>query len=433
MLIADASTSTAHTNAEGVRWEWLLRGGNSWIRSSRPNLCYPILLSRDGTQIVRAGAPLEGPENDRPMVIDGCPVAWPLRRDGRLGIWRVDSTRFNWLAANGYAYVSDADRTRGTWTLKYLMSGVVDAIERDDIEVVGRDEQTGRAMLQAKPKDQMKVAKTVWFRGRHIAGGSGGTMLLTSLLGGETGFSYPKSVYAVADALRIAVGGNAQATVLDFFAGSGTTTHAVSLLNREDGGRRTSISITNNEVSLDESSQLLGAGHTPGTEAWEQRGIYSAVTRPRVTAAVTGRARSGDAAVGNYLSGEAYADGLEENVEFLELEYLDHDAVARGQAFTAIAPLLWMKAGALGARIDVDDGSWAIPADAVYGVLFNARSWGPFVDAVRDRPDLRHAFVVTDSLAVFQQVTSELPPELPTTMLYEDYLSNFEINTGDPR
>ena len=42
------------------------------------------------------------------------------------------------------------------------------------------------------------------------------------------------------------------AIVLDFFAGSGTTAHAVMRLNQQDGGRRQSISVTNNEVSADE-------------------------------------------------------------------------------------------------------------------------------------------------------------------------------------
>ncbi len=74
-----------------------------------------------------------------------------------------------------------------------------------------------------------------------------------------------------------------------------------------------------------------------------------------------------------------------------------------------------------------------MPDEAVYGVLFNANALGRFAEAVRSRPDLRHVFVVTDSLAVFQQVLAELPQDLPSTMLYEDYLSNFEINTRGPR
>lgn len=44
--------------------------------------------------------------------------------------------------------------------------------------------------------------------------------------------------------------------VIDFFAGSGTTLHAVNLLNYQDGGKRRCIMVTNNEVSSDEADAL---------------------------------------------------------------------------------------------------------------------------------------------------------------------------------
>ena len=53
------------------------------------------------------------------------------------------------------------------------------------------------------------------------------------------------------------------AVVLDFFAGSGTTAHAVTRLNRQDGGRRQSIMVTNNEVSADEATALARRGLRP--------------------------------------------------------------------------------------------------------------------------------------------------------------------------
>ena len=54
------------------------------------------------------------------------------------------------------------------------------------------------------------------------------------------------------------------AVVLDFFAGSGTTAHAVTRLNRQDGGRRQSIMVTNNEVSADEAKELREPGSPAG-------------------------------------------------------------------------------------------------------------------------------------------------------------------------
>ena len=71
--------------------------------------------------------------------------------------------------------------------------------------------------------------------------------MINQLLPGRK-FPFPKSLYAVEDALRFFVQNKPDAVVLDFFSGSGTTAHAVMRLNKQDGGRRQCISVTNNEV-----------------------------------------------------------------------------------------------------------------------------------------------------------------------------------------
>ena len=79
-------------------------------------------------------------------------------------------------------------------------------------------------------------------------------------------FSYPKSIYAEYDCLRIVLANKPDALIVDFFAGSGTTLHAVNLLNAEDGGSRRCIMVTNNEVSESEAKSLTKLGHKPGDE-----------------------------------------------------------------------------------------------------------------------------------------------------------------------
>jgi adenine-specific DNA-methyltransferase len=128
------------------------------------------------------------------------------------------------------------------------------------------------------------------------------------------------------------------------------------------------------------------------------------------------------------------SDGLAENVEFFELTYEDPALVSLGRRFEAIAPLLWLKAGAQGTRIDImDDRGWSLPLSAAYGVLFDTSMWARFVEEVAARDGfalpLTHLFVVTDSLAEFQQVVSRLDQSLQITRLYADYLRSFEINT----
>jgi adenine-specific DNA-methyltransferase len=68
-----------------------------------------------------------------------------------------------------------------------------------------------------------------------------GTRLLTKILGREPEFSYPKSLYSTLDTIKITT--SKKDIILDFFAGSGTTAHAVLELNKEDGGDRRFIMV----------------------------------------------------------------------------------------------------------------------------------------------------------------------------------------------
>jgi adenine-specific DNA-methyltransferase len=78
--------------------------------------------------------------------------------------------------------------------------------------------------------------KTVWVDSKYDAN-EYGTKLLYSLIG-ENPFSYPKSLYAVIDCINSVVKNDKNAIILDFFAGSGTTAHAVCEINKIDGGNR---------------------------------------------------------------------------------------------------------------------------------------------------------------------------------------------------
>src|SRR5205807_788282 len=124
----------------------------------------------------------------------------------------------------------------------------------------------------------------------------------------------------------------------------------VMRLNRQDGGRRQSISVTNNEVSDSEAHELRQSGHQPGDPDWERLGLFERITRPRVTAAITGLTPEGSAVPGSYKFIDEFpmADGFEDNVGFFELTYLDAGQIEVDRAFTGIAPLLWLKAGGRG-------------------------------------------------------------------------------------
>ncbi len=281
------------------------------------------------------------------------------------------------------------------------------------------------------PGGRASKPTTVWRETSHDAGAYG-TGLLRSLIPGRR-FPFPKSLYAVEDTLRLVVKDKPSAVVLDFFAGSGTTAHAVARLNRQDGGHRQSIMVTNNEVSVDEAKELRNRGLRPGDPEWEALGIFEHITRPRVTAAITGKTPDGEPIAGDYKFTDEFpmADGFEENVAFLELRYLDADDIDLGQAFDDIAPLLWLRAGGHGpiAR-RVDDAGAPLPCVWTdhYGVLFDEDRWRSFVST---RPETAGtAFIVTYSPTVFAGIAAELPTSMDTIRLYDTYLSMFLPERG---
>ena len=122
------------------------------------------------------------------------------------------------------------------------------------------------------------------------------------------------------------------------------------------------------------------------------------------------------------------ADGFEENVEFFTLTYEDPRVIGADLAFEAIAPLLWMRAGARGEQITTPTDTFALTD--TYGVLFTIDSAGTFVDALDQADEIQVVFIVTDDEKQFQRVSSLLPAQVETVRLYESYLRTFEINTG---
>ncbi len=201
-------------------------------------------------------------------------------------------------------------------------------------------------------------------------------------------------------------------------------------LNKQDNGRRTSITVTNNEVSAKEQSALVRKEHRSGDPEWEALGICDYITKPRIQAAVTGLTPSGVPVKGNYKFTHQFpiADGFEENVEFLTLTYQNPALVELDMAFEAVAPLLWLRAGAEGRRILEPNNTFDV-ADT-YAVLFNVDSSRDFLGAVAKAQGLRGIYIVTDDESQFQAICAQLPDHVDLVRLYESYLRTFAINTG---
>lgn len=412
-----------------VRWAGLMRNGEGSRRQRIPSMFFPIFIDAKTGAYHSTGEP--PPAEVQPEDVP-CPpgtlAIWPIDQSGQELMWRLSPPSFREYLKIGHAKFGKRDKVTGQRSVSYLQTGIRQMIESGEVVAVGRDAE-GALELEFADAFGTRNPATIWNLVAHSAS-EHGAGLLKSLVPGRR-FPYPKSVYAVEDCLRFVLGKNPDAVVLDFFSGSGTTAHAVMRLNRQDGGRRQCISVTNNEVAADEQAALRKAGLRPGDPDWEKWGICDYITKPRIAAAITGKTPEGKDIEGDYKFTDEFpmAEGFEENAEFFTLTYESHVAVGANFAFQRIAPLLWMRAGSEGRRIDdLPEGGWAV-ADT-YGLLVDLDRAGAFCDAVAAQGGLRVAYVVTDDDRRFQAVARALPDGVEPVRLYESYLSNFRFSMG---
>lgn len=414
-------------NLKPINWVSLLRTGSARKREDRPSMFYPIFIKNtpDGPLIEEFGEAFYGDDLGEVAAPTGTVAVWPRGRDGELRRWQVSADSARALMRDGFLRL-------GKWNgantaIQYLARTNRENIESGEIPTTGRD-YDGSYIVD---KDHIPsiIPGTMWRISSHDAT-RGGTQLVGKFLPGRQ-FPFPKSLYAVEDVLRFFVQKKPRATVLDFFAGSGTTMHAVMRLNRQDGGNRHSIIVTNNEVSADEQKRLREQGLRPGDPEWEALGICDYVTNPRITAAITGKTPEGEPVKDDYRFTDEFpmSEGFEANARFFTLTYESPLSVEHHRAFKRIAPLLWLRAGSRGRIIDeIPERGW--DATAAYGVITNLDEGEAFADALVEAPEATHAFIVTNDQRRFQSVLRQLPAHVEPVRLYESYLTNFEFEIG---
>lgn len=393
-----------------------------------PDQFYPIYIDDCSTQVRSIGEPipLDVPRETAPEV-EGCTTIFPMKPDGTEMNGGLTPPSLRRLLEKGYVrVVRNVRKGSQGYSIYYLTSGKVRAITEGKAEI--KSHRAGGSVVANYVDGQTAMPSTMWDREAHNSQ-SHGTKLLARFLPGRK-FPFPKSMYAIEDALRICVGLNPDAVVLDFFAGSGTTAHSVMRLNRQDGGRRRCILVTNNEVSSEEQKMLRDQQLRPGDPAWERLGICDYITRPRIEAAVTGKTSSGSPVSGDYkfIDEVPMKDGFEESVEFFNLTYEAPLRVTTHREFERIAPLLWFRAGSVGRRIEDVSRGWDV-AEA-YGVLADLDYVDDFLLAIRHQPTATVAFIVTDEDRLFESLARGLPEHVEPVRLYEAYLRNFEIQSG---
>lgn len=425
----DTTSEDVTNEPKPVEWLGFRRREATSTRSARPNQFYPIFVKNETGEIVEIGDRIDYDISRESIPVpDGCTALWPLKPDGTEMLWGLtpDVARKN--LENGYLRVNSWNPQKKTGTVQYLQGGVINGIADKTIEIIGHRDD-GSIIAQYKPGTDTISPKRVWNVPAHNAENYG-TNLITSLLG-KRKFSFPKSLYAVEDILKFFEKDNKSVLIIDFFAGSGTTLHAVNLLNAEDGGHRRCIMVTNNEVSDAEAKSLTGQGYKPGDEEWEQYGIARYVTWPRTVCSIERHDVTGHPLKGNYLGSDlSMADGFKANAVYFKLGFLDKTSVALGRQFAELLPVLWMKAGAIGKcptlQTDTLPDMLILPENH-FAVLLEETAYTEFKERMKTESKIDVAFLVTDYDISYRTMCAGLNVPI-TYQLYRDYLDNFRIN-----
>lgn len=414
-----------NTKHNRYRWQPFVRANIS--RQKTPSMFYPIYVNEEGTKVTRVGeSPAPNVSIDTIKPEKGERVVFPINTNGAEAIWHLSQDSFMEAYSKGFIRLG-AFNERGM-SISYLSAGMQKKIEEGILPIVGHNPD-GSVIFDIGEYKPEFIPGTQWRIKSHDAT-EHGTKLLQSIIGKR--FSYPKALYSTRDSIRFFLSDKPNALVLDFFAGSGTTMHAINLMNAEDGGQRRCICVTNNEVSDEEAKALASKGISPGDEKWEKLGIARYVTWPRIVCSITGRDINGKPIKGTYFESDIeMAQGFKSNAIYFKLGFLDKTAVALGRQLEELLPVLWMKAGAHGACPSIENNKeyMQIMPNNQFALLVNEKYFQEFNEEVKKHPEIKTIYIVTDSEAGYREMISGYGDK-DTYQLYRDYLDNFRINTG---
>lgn len=418
------------THTGQIRWDLLKRSGTGAARQDSPGGFYPIYIDPDTNKKEEIGTPIPDGISEPPQ-IDGLYCLLPIRDNGTEGRWQWTSETFRERMAQGRVRVG-GNLDRG-YTVYILKDGEYSKIQNGEFTEVGRGINNEILVNDIDTNYVLAIPGDIWQISTHDAT-QYGSRLLGNILGNKR-FTFPKSLYAVKDALRFCTTNKPNALIVDFFAGSGTTMHAVNLLNAEDGGHRRCIMVTNNEVSADEAKTLKDKGYQPGDAEWEKLGIAHYVTWPRTVCSIKGQDVNGNPLKGDYLGSEPpmhMADGFKANAAFFKLGFLDPTAVSLGMRISEMLPTLWLKTGAKGKCPELTGEQvpdMLILPENQFAVLINENTFADFAEKLAEHPEIQTVFLATDYEVNYQSMVKNLNVE-NAYQLYRDYLDHFRVNRG---
>lgn len=453
-LDRDWVSSRGRTHTGNIRWDLLKRSGTNADRRHSPGGFYPIYINPENGKINHLGDPLPPDIHEAPEE-DGLYCLLPIRDDGTEGNWQWSKSTFLQRLAQGRVKTG-GNANRG-FTIYILKDGEYAKIQNGEFQIIGNGINNEIIVADNNTDYVLAIPGDIWKIASHDAT-QYGSRYLGNIFGSKR-FTFPKSLYAVRDCIYFFTANKPDALIVDFFAGSGTTLHAVNLLNAEDNGHRRCIMVTNNEVSNDEAQDLSAQGLHPSDIEWDKYGIARHVTWPRVKCSIIGKDVNGNPLPGNYgVDVERYVpdknnrgkyikkkipaypgitqmkmmDGFNTNAAFFKLCFLDKTSVALGRQFQELLPVLWMKGGSIGKCPVLENDNLPnmliLPQNKM-AVLMDEIYYSEFDAELSQNLEIQTIFIVTDSETAYRSMIRTYDGK-DCYQLYRDYLDNFRINTG---
>ncbi|MFC1481608.1 site-specific DNA-methyltransferase [Candidatus Neomarinimicrobiota bacterium] len=360
------------------------RGRESSYRHQRKNQFYPIYINENDKTVVSAGPSLPLDQDPWLEQKDGLRPIWPIDHDGNQRCWRFIPESMQKLIDQERVVLGMHNKKYDTWTLNIW--------ERSPVE---------------------KKSKTVWWDSLHDAG-TYGTTLLHNILAKRDVFPFPKSVYAVRDCIAKVVKNKPNALILDFFAGSGTTLHAVNLLNAADDGNRQCILVTNNEVSEKEAVSLAKQGFHPGDSEWDEHGICRSVTWPRTSYTILGKRHDGEPLEGDNFLGEVIAENKLRNIQQIDFVTLDDfSTAAKKKRFVALIENLPQSAVGMDTAFIVTEKNSA-------AILFDDSKGDEWIEALEGQNHITDLYIMTKNKTIYDDLVKRVTDTLGYITILEE-------------
>lgn len=275
---------------------------STFDKTTRPNQTYPIFIDRETMHIIGVGKSLteriaEGLYTGKPTDFvfdydeapDGAAALWPVSSKGADCVWRLISPRLLSDWAKGYIKISKnkSKNNPNEYSVQYLPEGVIKKIESGELPVIGTEENMPTLKF-GKNQTVGSEIPTIWTEKEFFT--TKGSSHVRNIFEDKR-FPYPKPLEFITEILRATT--NTNSTILDFFAGSGTTGESVLELNLSDGGNRTFILCTNN-----------------------QNDICSHITYPRLKTIISGIRENGS----------TYSEGIPANLKYYRTNFVSKDS-----------------------------------------------------------------------------------------------------------